>query len=48
MKDAATAILIWATVFLIGLAIVLFLDWGLSGLENYYPTCNLTDGSCYP
>ena len=47
MKDAVTAILIWAIVLGIGLALVLFLNWGLDGYESA-GHCNLSDGSCYP
>ncbi len=47
MKDTLTAILIWATVLCIGLALVLFLNWALDGYEST-GWCNLSDGSCYP
>ncbi len=47
MKDAVTAILIWAVVLGIGLALVLFLNWALTGYESP-GFCNLSDGSCYP
>ncbi len=47
MKDTVTAILIWAIVFAVGLAIVLFLNWGLEGYTGP-GFCNLSDGSCYP
>ncbi len=47
MKDIAIALLVWGTVFLVGLAIVLFLNWGLEGYTGP-GFCSLTDGSCYP
>jgi len=47
MREVITAWLILATVFLVGLALVLFLNWALAGYE-LGGFCNLSDGSCYP
>ncbi|KKL53233.1 hypothetical protein LCGC14_2277440, partial [marine sediment metagenome] len=43
-----TGILIVATVLALLLGLFLLVSWGLEGLEGYYPTCNLSNGSCYP
>ena len=47
MKDAATAILIWAVVFGALLGLFLLVSWGLEGYTGP-GFCSLTDGSCYP
>lgn len=47
MKDAVTAILIWAIVLGVLLGLVVGLDAALEGYESP-GWCNLSDGSCYP
>lgn len=48
MKDQIVGVLIVAAVFTFLLCLFLLVSWGLEGLEGYYPTCNLSNGSCYP